>query len=159
MDVICLAFLRWGKLKLISSFDFILARCVIFFYTINVIYIAACYSTLFYIYTAMTLNRVASLTLKTNMKFSWSCVCLFRQMTIFLIDHKTVMLPGTASGLIVMFLMLVLGINATNSRMLKKEPLTEVIGATMPILALAITQTTFFLCCHIFEDSKALIDD
>lgn len=53
--------------------------------------------------------------------------------------------------------MLVLGINTTIIGLILDKITLKVIGVVLSIFSGVLMQTTFFFCCHIFEDSKAFL--
>lgn len=149
--------LTWGNVGLVSDLPLVALRWLVSLIIAHISISVCRYSILFYVYAGMVKYRMLNSMLKVNPNLSRLCVSLYNKLSIQMSNFKAVLILVSTGVLSVFFVGMIMGVNVAFLGILLDEIIFEVMGASLFMFSCGILQITFFFCCHIFEDSSALL--
>lgn len=110
-----------------------------------------------HIYAGMTIYRIIHLILKVKPNPNRVSLDIFRQVAITLYLDKPVIVPISTVVLCSLFLLLVASVNAIIIGIFIGQAHLMLTGIIVANASFQSVVVVFFICCHIFEDSSALL--
>lgn len=146
-----------GSEKLTNSLPLIAIRWMVTLSMVHVAMTVCRYSILFYVYAGMVKYRILNSMLKAKPKLSRFCIRMYHQITIQMSEFKPVLILVSTGVLSTFFWAIIMGVIAAMVGIMLGEIILQFAGTLMFMISIGIIQTTFFFCCHIYEDSAALV--
>lgn len=147
----------YGQASCISGFYITALRCIVYLYFLNISLIISRYSLIFYVYSGMTVYQIINLLFRVNPTVNCFSLNAFRKVAIWLNLFKPVHVAVSSGILTIYFGTLVIGTNCIIIGVFLNKISLIVIGSVITMASLGIVRIAFFLCCHICEDSRALL--